>query len=142
MWELKKKDFYVPWMPVIPTINLIRRNGCIFLLAKPSLTALPWIFKQPMDNQLRLNKAEPSSPLNSPEKVNEDEQLIALGLLCSELFNKDHKTTKCHGTCFIGPSYCLTTSRKKMSPNMSLKMSPNMGVLLREADTGCHASNG
>ena len=26
-------------------------------------------------------------------------------LLCSELFNKDHKTTKCHGTGFIGHSY-------------------------------------
>ena len=52
-------------------INLIPGNGCIFLWAKPSLTALPWTFKQPTDSRLRLNKAEPSLPLNFPEKVNE-----------------------------------------------------------------------
>ena len=76
-------------------------NGCIFLWAKPSLTALPWTFKQRLDSRLRLNKAEPSSPFNSPEKVNEHEQIKI--------------TIKCHGTFFIGPSFLLTTSRKNES---------------------------
>jgi len=88
-------------MPAIPIISLIPLNGCIFLLAKPSLTALPLTFKQPTDSLLPSNKAGPSSPFNSPEKVNghkKHEQSIALGslLLCreSESLIKDHKTTQ------------------------------------------------
>ena len=65
-----------------------------------------------MDNRLRSNKAEPLSPFNSPEKVNEHEQRKS--------------TIKYHGTSFIGPSFLLITSRKKKCP------------FLREADTGFH----
>ena len=57
-------------MPAIPIISLIPLNRCIFLFAKPSLTALPLTFKQPMGSLLPSNKAAPSSPFNSPEKVN------------------------------------------------------------------------
>ena len=76
-------------MLAIPIISLIPRNGCIFLFAKPSLTALPLTFKQRMDSLLPSNKAVPSSPFHSPEKVNghkKHEQSIALGslLLCRE----------------------------------------------------------
>ena len=88
--EIKKKGFYVPWMPAIPIINLIPGNGCIFLLAKPSLTALPWTFKQRMDSRLPSNRAEPSLPLNSPEKVNGHRKPCYI-----EMINKT-TTTKCY----------------------------------------------
>ena len=76
-------------MPAIPIISLIPRNECIFLLVKPSLTALPLTFKQRMDSRLPSNKAEPSSLFNSPEKVNGHDN-------CLDCFSEEPRNKKAY----------------------------------------------